>query len=177
MSASESVSTLVALVSAVFAGLAVLAAFRSSSSAERARQSAEDSERRAALRQAISTARELELEAKRITDAAGLAARSRRDLAVFTGNVGGSREGLSRERYAARVKRAEEMADESKPFSGHPNVLAAAPLTDVDRVLTKLIAVLSEATALRDDLEKERAELEAQCTTFREVALQKRTPQ
>lgn len=177
MSASESASAVAAVVSAVFGVLAVVAAFRSASYAQKAHDAAEDAERRGALRQVISTAKEVELEAKRGIDAAALAGRSRNDLAIFAGGLGGSRNRLSQDTYTAKSKRAEEIATEARLFSGMPSTIEKAPPTELDRVLIKLTALLSEAQALREDLERERTELEAQCTTFRQAALQRGTGQ
>lgn len=168
---TESISAVAAVVSAIFGGLAVLAAFRSAAYAQKAHASAEEAEKRSALRQLISTALEAELEARRTTDAAALASRSRNDLAIFTGGLGGSRSKLSQEAYAAKASRAEEIAREARLFSAEPSTLAYAPGAELDRVLTKLLALLSEAKALREDLERERNELEAQCATFRQAAL------
>jgi Flp pilus assembly protein CpaB len=173
MSATESVAAVAAVVSAVFGGLAVVAAFRSAASAQKAQASADDAERRAVLRQVVSTARDTELEAGRGIDAAALAARSRQDLAIFTGGLGGSRSRLSQETYAAKTKRAEEIASEAKLFSGEPIMLEKVPPSELDRVLTKLIALLSEARALREDLERERIDLEGQCATYRKAVLAK----
>ena len=171
MSATESVSAVAAVVSAIFGGLAVIAAFRSASYAQKAQASADDAERRAALRQVLSTARDAELEARRSIDAAALAARARNDLAILTGNLGGSRHRLSQEIFAAKTKRAEEIAGEVRLFSGEPSTLEKAPPIELDRVLTKVSAHFSEARALREDLEREQTDLEGQCATFRRAAL------
>lgn len=173
MSATDTASAIAAVVSAVFGVLAVVAAFRSASYAQKAHDAAEDAERRGALRQVISTAKEVELEARRGIDAAALAGRSRNDLAIFAGGLGGSRNRLSQEGYAAKSKRAEEIASEAKLFAAEPSTLEKAPPLELDRVLIKLTALLSEARALREDLERERTELEAQCATFRQAVLQK----
>jgi hypothetical protein len=173
MSATESVSAVAAVVSAVFGILAVVAAFRSASYAQKAHDAAEDAERRNALRQVMSTAKEAELEARRGIDAAALAGRSRNDLAIFAGGLGGSRNRISQDAYAAKSKRAEEIASEARLFSGEPSTIDKAPPTELDRVLIKVTALLSEAHALRQDLERELTELESQCATFRQAALQK----
>ena len=57
------------------------------------------------------------------------------------------------------------------PFSGEPSTLEKAPLLELDRVLTKVSALLSEVRAFREDLEREQTDLEGQCATFRKEAL------
>ena len=113
MSVTESISAVAAVASAIVGGVAAVAAFRSASHAQKAQKAAEDAERRGALRQLVSTAMEVELEAVRSIDAAALAGRSRSDLAIFAGGLGGSRNSLSQETYTAKSKRAEEIAKEA----------------------------------------------------------------
>ena len=167
MSTPELVSALAAVISAVFGGFAAVAAFRSADSARKAHLSADEAERRAVLRQLILTAKDIELEANRCVDVAELAGRSHRGLANFAGGLGGSRHPLAKDALTEKTKRAEVIGSEGKLFATWPSNLETAPLGEIDRVLTKLLALLSEAKAMRDDLERGRADVERQCDAYR----------
>lgn len=167
MSTPELVSALAAVVSAIAGGFAVVAAFRSADSARKAQLSADEAERRAVLRQVALTGKDIELEAKRCVDAAALAGRSHKDLAIFAGGLGGSRHQLVKDALAEKAKRAEAIEGEGKLFGTWPSTLESAPLSEIDRVLTKLLALLSEAKGMRDDLERDRADVERQCDAYR----------
>lgn len=174
MSTSELVSAVAAVVSAVGGAFAAVAAFRSADSARKAQRSADDAERRATLRQLILTAKDVELQAIRCAEVVTLTVRSYKDLATFTGNVGASRHQLIRDALVAKAKRAEEIRTEGKLFGERPTPLESAPPSELDRVLTKLLALLSETSASREDLERERAEIERQCDAYRKVVIERR---
>lgn len=63
------------------------------------------------------------------------------------------------------------IGSEGKLFATWPSNLETAPLGEIDRVLTKLLALLSEAKAMRDDLERERADVERQCDAYRNLVI------
>lgn len=167
MSTPEFVSAVAAVVSAVGGAFAAVAAFRAANSARQSQSSADETERRAVLRQVVLTGKDIELEAKRCVDAAALASRSHKDLAIFAGGLGGSPHQLATDALAEKTKRAQEIEGEGKLFSTWPSTLESAPLGEIDRVLTKLLALLSEAKGMRDDLERGRAEVDRQCDAYR----------
>jgi hypothetical protein len=171
MSAVELVSSLAAVVSAIGGAFAAIAAFRSADSASKAQFSADEAERRAVLRQVVLAGKDIELEAKRCADAAELAGRSHKNLAIFEGGLGGSRHGLVKNALAEKLKRAEAIEGEGRLFGTWPSTLESAPLSDIDRVLTKLLALLSEAKGMRDALERDRADAERQCDVYRTKAI------
>ena len=167
MSTPELVSALAAVTSAVLGGFAAVAAFRSADSARKAHLAVDEAERRAVLRQLILTAKDIELEANRCVDVAELAGRSHRGLANFAGGLGGSRHQLAKDALTEKTKRAEVIGSEGKLFATWPSSLETAPLSEIDRVLTKLLGLLSEAKAMRDDLERGRTDVERQCDAYR----------
>ena len=167
MSKPELVSAVAAVVSAIGGAFAAVAAFRADDSARKAQSSADETERRAVLRQVVLTGKDIELEANRCVDAAALAGRSHKVLAIFAGGLGGSRHQLVKDALAEKTKRAEAIEGEGKLFGTWPSTLESAPLGEIDRVLTKLLALLSEARGMRDDLERGRADVERQCDAYR----------
>lgn len=167
MSTPELVSAVAAVVSAIGGAFAAVAAFRAADSARQSQSSADEAERRAVLRQVVLTGKDIELEAKRCVDAIALASRSHKDLAIFAGGLGGSRNQLVKDTLAEKTKRVEAIEGEGKLFSTWPSTLESAPLSEIDRVLTKLLALLSEAKGMRDDLERGRADVERQCDAYR----------
>jgi len=167
MTTPEVVSAVAAVVSAIGGGFAAFAAFRSAGSARKAQLSADKAERRSVLRQVVMTAKEVELDAKRCVESASLAERSYDDLAIFTGSLGGSRHRLMEDALSEKTRRAESIKNEARVFSAWPSTLELAPLDEVDRVLTKLLALSSEARAMREDLVRERADVERQCEALR----------
>ena len=173
MSVSEVVSAVAAVFSAIGGTFAAVAAFRSAASARHAQASADEAERRSMLRQLVLTAKDVVLESGRCVTAAALAARSRKDLAIFTNNLGGPSHKLSRDEHEEKTKRAVAIQGEAKVFSDSPHTLRDSPPSELDRVLTKLLSLVSEARSLREDLERERDDLERQCEHFRRAAIEK----
>lgn len=171
VSTAEIVSALAAVLSAIGGGFAAVAAFRSADSARKAQSSADETERRAVLRQVVLTGKDIELEAKRCIDAVTLTSRSYTDLASFTGTLGGSRYQLKKDALEEKGKRAEMIESEGKLFGTWPSNLERAPLGEIDRVLTKLLALLSEVKGMREDLERDRADVERQCDAYRNKAI------
>jgi len=174
MSTAEVVSAVASVVSAVGGAFAAVAAFRSAASAQKAQLSADEAERRVLLREVAVTAKEAELEARRCTNAAALAARARQDLAIFTNNLGGDRHRLSQQAFAEKSERADAIGREAKTFSDSAHVLRDSPPSELDRVLANMLKLLTEAKGLREDLERERDGLERECEPFRAAAIQGR---
>lgn len=172
MLSAEIISAIAAVVSAVGGGFAAVAAFRSADSARKAEQAADEAERRSALRQLVLTAKEVEVEGARCAVVSSAAIRSRRDLAIFSGSLGGSCEKLDAEAFAQKGERAKAIEEEGKLFGAWPSSLAASPLEEIDRVATKLLALRVEAVAMRQDLENQRADLERQNDTYRQKVIQ-----
>jgi|SRR6478672_9266214 len=172
MSTQEIVSAVAAAVSAIGGAFAAVAAFRSADFARKAQLSADESERRSVLRQVILAAKEVQLDAKRCVDATSLLARSYKDLAIFTDNLGGSRYQLMKDAIEEKTKRAEYIENEGSLFSAWPSTLESAPLEEVDRVLTKVLSLSSEARAMYSDLVRERDDVERQCDAYRKSVIE-----
>lgn len=172
MLSAEIISAIAAVVSAVGGAFAAVAAFRSADSARKTEQAAEEMERRSALRQLVVTAKEVEVEGARCAVVSAAAIRSRRDLAIFSGGPGGSREKVDVEALAGKAERANAIEAEGKLFGAWPSSLAASPLEEIDRVATKLLALRTEVIAMRQDLEGQRSDFERQNDTYRQKVIQ-----
>lgn len=173
MSTPEVVSAIAAVVSAIGGGFAAVAAFRSADSAREAQRAADETERRFLLRQVALTAKEVVLEADRTSSAAAITLRSYDDLSVFSGAVGGSRHQLVKDALAEKSQRAKAIGKEGEIFDVWPSSLENAPAAEIDRVLTKLLGLLLEAKGMREDLERERADVERQCDAYRKRVIER----
>ena len=172
MSTPELVSIMAAVASAVGGAFAAVAAFRSAGSARDAQRAADEAERRALLRQVVLTAKDVALEARRTLNAAVLTLRSHKDLATFSGGLGGSRHQLAKDALADKSAGAAAIEKEGKVFDAWPSSLEKAPVAEIDRVLTKLLGLFSEARSAREDLEQERADIERQCDLYRKRVIE-----
>lgn len=175
MSTPEILSLAAAFASATCGVFAAIAAFRSADSARSAQTSADASERRSALRQLVLTANEVGLEAQRCISYAALVARSHQGLAIFTGGPGGSRHQLVKDALAEKSRRAATIEGEGMIFGAWPSTLGDAPLNEIDRVITKLLVLRMDVSAMRSDLENERADVERQCDLFRSKAIEEKS--
>ena len=169
---AEIISVIAAVFSAVGGAFAARAAYLSADSARKAQQAVDEAERRSALRQVVVTAKEVEVEGGRCTAVAAAAIRSCRDLATFSGGLGGSRQKVYVEALEAKAARAAEIEGEGKLFGAWPSSLAASPIGEIDRVAVKLLARRTEAIAMRQDLEGQRADFEGQNSVYRQKVIQ-----
>ncbi len=168
---AEVISAIAAVVSAVGGAFAAIAAFRSADSARKMEQAANETERRSALRQLVVTAKEVEVEGARVTAVATATVLSLRDLAIFSGSPGGSRENAAVAALNLLAVRANAIEAEGKLFGAWPSSLSSSPLEEIDRVATKLWALRIEAVAMRRDIESQRSEFERQNHTYRQKVI------
>jgi len=168
---SAIISVVAAVVSAIAAVSSAIAAFRSASSAREAREAAQTSEKRAALRQLTMTASEVLVEARRAESRGAELKLAYRTLFTFGGSSGGSREGLYLADVDKKLLEVAKLTEYAKPFGSGQNGLMNGPLDEINSRETKLAQVLTQVRAIREDLEREHASVEGQCTTYREKAI------
>ena len=166
------ISAIAAVVSAVGGAFAAIAAFRAAGFARDAHEAAQVSEKRGALRQLTITSNEVLVEAKRAESRATDLKLAYRTLAVFSGASGGSRENLYVTEIDKRLVNVASLSEAAKPFSSGQDSLMNGPAEEISRRETKMAQLLTNVRAIREDLEREHASVEAQCATFREKAIQ-----
>jgi hypothetical protein len=169
---AEYISAAAAVVSAIGGAFAAVAAFRSAASARDAREAAQVSEKRAALRQLTLTAAEVLVEEQRVDARAADLKSSYRDLFTFAGqSAGGKREGMLLSEIEKKITEVTKLSNYAKPFTSESSALRNGPLEEINIREIKLAQKLTQVRAIREDLEREQASVEGQCTTFRERAL------
>lgn len=172
----EIASSIAAVVSAGGGAFAAVAAFRSAGAAREAARSAEDTNRRAMLREVSSTAASILV--------AVLGAKSRateliieyKSAEVFSGSAGhSSLQKLSEITLELQAK-AESYVADAGLFANGATQLAASPAEDIDRVLVRLSGNLQIIQTIRDELDRKYTAMASQNAQHREVALQSRVP-
>jgi hypothetical protein len=173
MSNAEIASAVAAVISAVGGVFAVLAAFRSAKSAQLARQAMTEIEFRERLREVAVAATQISVEADRVKLAAQRLQALRRELAIHTGGLGGSKQKLAEAQIAESLVSAASQAERAKPFENGASNLRKAPPEEVDRVIQSLTSALVRVQAMYAELSTDAASAEAQCAQFREAAIAK----
>lgn len=171
---SAVISATAAVVSAVGGLFAAIAAFRSAESAREARETALTSEKRAVLRQLTVTANEVLVEARRAESRGAELRLAYRTLFIFGGSSGGSSEALYLAEVDKKLAELGELSENAKPFAFGQDSLMNGPIDEIESRETKLAQVLTRVRAIREDLEREHASVEGQCTIYREKAIQGR---
>jgi len=171
VTSSEGITATLALLSLVASVFAAIAAFRSAGSAAATQASADDMEHRAALRQIAMTATEIVVEARRIASRAIHLRLLYSNLAVFSANVGGSRETLSDNAVQEKVGAAEKLADHAKLFLNSAIKLANVPESETDRVQVDLSTKLLEVQAIHLDMERDISDVASQVGDYRRKAI------
>jgi hypothetical protein len=166
------VSALAAVLSAIGGAVAAIAAFRSAGSARDAREAAQVSEKRSALRQLTVTANEVLVEVWRVESRAAELKLSYRTLSTFEGSFGGSRETLYLGEVDRKVATIVNVSEAAKPFASGQDHLMNGPVEEIAAREIKISQLLTEARAIREDLEREHASVQVQCATYREKAIQ-----
>ena len=166
------ISVIASGVSAVGGAFAAVAAFRSAGSARDAYEATQVFEKRSALRQLMVTASEVLVEGRRAESRGAELKLAYRTLSIFAGAFGGSAE---RECLANTDKKLDEvtrLSEYAKPFTCDQAQLMNGPLDEIISRETKMAQVLAQVRAMREDLEREHASVEGQCTTYREKTIQ-----
>jgi hypothetical protein len=168
----EIASAVAAVVSAVGGAFAAVAAFRSADAARGVARAAEESERRALLREVSSAAASIL--------AAVLGATSRgqellleyRSAEVFSGSVGHSGLRQLRESTETLIEKARSFTADAQLFSGGAKSLAGSPTHEVERVRIRLTESLALVQVIREELDRKYKAMAEQNLQHRQVALQ-----
>jgi len=168
------ISAVAAVVSAIGGAFAAIAAFRSAGSARDAHEATQVSEKRSALRQLTVTGNEVLVEARRAESRAAELKLSYRTLFAFGGSSGGSREGLYLAEVDKKLAEIAKLSEAAKPFASGQENLMNGPVDEISSREIRMAQILTQARAIREDLEREHASVEGQCTTYRENVIQGR---
>ena len=171
MTSTETVAATTAILGLVIAALSALAAFRSAASARSAQRWAEEAAQSGALFAAARTAAEILVDLQRIKSSAEHSALAHSTLGVFSGSYQNSGIQQSESKIAKLVEQAEELATYARLFSDTAAKLGQSPQEEITRVHLNLCASQGQVAALREEIERTVASIEAQNTQYRERAL------
>ena len=163
-----------AVVSALGGGFAAWAAFKSAASARMAQESSERAELRTVLRQVSTTAGLIDIEATRVCDRGASLKTAHRGLATLSGATGNSRVKLHESVVDEKTKKAEDLAADAELWKDGAPGLQSAPAEEIDRVQRRLFVNLRAVEAIREDLDRELAVIESQCSEYRQRMLSQR---
>lgn len=166
------ISAIAAVVSAVGGCFAAVAAFRSAGFARTANEAAQLSEKQAALRQMSVTASEVLVEAERANTRGVDLKNAYQTLSAFAGQSGGSRLGLYIDKVDKKLKDTEELSQKARPFISGVEDLINGPLLEMNSREIAMTQALTKIRAIREDLEREHASIEAQNKTYRDKVIQ-----
>lgn len=171
MAAPEIISAIAAVVSAIGGAFATVAAFRSATAARDAARSADETCRRAMLRD-VSAAADSILVAVLGVKSRGTELMSEYTSAeVFSGSAGNSSLRQMREAALGLVAQAESFVEDAKLFVNGARSLHTSPLDEVDRVLVRLSGKLKLAHTIHDELDRKHITISAQNAQHRQAAL------
>jgi hypothetical protein len=153
--------------------LSALATFRSADSARAAHRSTEETAQRVALLTAANAANEVLAELQRVTARAAELHTACVTLDAFSGSYENSGIKQVKAEVAERAKRAAEISEHARLFVNGRSRLQDAPPADIDRVQVRLSSALLEVRAIREELDRKHASIEAQNAQFRERALKR----
>lgn len=161
------------MVSAIGGAAACIAAFRSSGHAKKAFEENQKMEKSFALRQLSINAHQVVVEVDRIKwTAQGLTA-AYKELAVFAGADGGSRQTVMLAEVDEKIQSAEALKEKASPFIELNHDLLHGPLEEISSREVLMSQLQVEATALREKVEIELYEAQAQNAAYREKAIHK----
>ena len=167
----EFISVVAAVVSAVGGAFAAVAAFRSATSARQAQAAAEKSQKSGTLRQLAIAANEVLVEARRAEARTAELKLRYGELFAFAGTTGSSSEGLYLSEVDKKLAEVAQLSDYATPFTSDLSQLANGPLDEISNRETILAQTLTRVRAIREDLEREQASIEADFAALRERAL------
>lgn len=159
------------IVTAVAAFLSALAAWKAVSHAKSASQSAEMAEKRILVREIVKGCRETISITARVQDLATQALGLIKDLAIFAGQFGGSRQKVfEQEIEKDKDKMAEVVKTINALFSSEVE-LHNFDIEHLNTLYAKMSVHLAEATAVREKLEAKIVSLNNEIKPFRERAI------
>lgn len=169
-------TAIAAVVSAVGGAFAAVAAFRSAGAAREAARSAEDTNRRAMLREVSSAAASILVAVLGVKSRGTELIIEYNSAEVFSGSAGNSSLQKLRENTLELQAKAESYVADAGLFVNGATQLAASPAEDIDRILVRLSGNLQIIQTIRDELDRKYTSMASQNAQHREVALQSRVP-
>lgn len=170
----EIASAVAAVISAIGGAIAAVAAFRSAASARDATRQAEESERRALLREVSTTAASIQAVVLGVSSRGQELLLEYRTAEVFSGSAQNSALMQLRESTEKLIEQARSAVGDAQLFSGGAKSLSSAPFEDVERVRTRLTETLSLVQVIREELDRKYVDIASKNMQHRQVILQAR---
>lgn len=171
MTTAENLNIIVAGISAIATALAVFAAFRSAKSAEEAQRALIDSQLSAGRREVAQLVTGCAAEYRRVKFQALTLKVLNRDLAFYSGAIGGSAHARTEASVAKMLEAAEVSFRPAAAFSGDPAAVSRLVPEDVDRLCVDLTMRLGELQSIGDELTRESRSREDQVLQHRAQGL------
>ncbi|WP_439587668.1 hypothetical protein [Hydrogenophaga sp.] len=156
-----------AFVSAIGGAIAAWAAFKSARSAQKSQESGDALAQKFALRDVALAAGEVRVESNRVLHRAQQLKLSYRDLFIMSGSAVHSSEQLCMAEIEKKVLRVSALAADAANFSDGADNLKRSTIDDIFRVETRLTSSIKEVRAIREDLDRENDQIDAQCAERR----------
>lgn len=170
----EIATAVAAVVSAAGGAFAAIAAFRSAATARDATRQAEESERRALLREVSSAAASIQAVALGVSSRGQELLLEYRSVEVFSGSADHSGLRQLRESTEKLIEKARPLADDAQLFSGGAKSLVDASVQEIEHVRTRLTESLSLVQVIREELDRKYLAIASQNLQHRQVILQAR---
>jgi hypothetical protein len=168
----EIASAVAAVVSAIGGAFAAVAAFRSAASARDATRQAEESERRALLREVSTAAASIQAVVLGVSSRGQELLLEYRSAEVFSGSADHSALPKLRESTENLIEKARSFVEDAQLFSGGAKSLSDAPVEEVERVRTRLTENLTLVQVIREELDRKYLDMASKNMQHRQVILQ-----
>lgn len=158
---AENISTLAAAASALAGIYAAVAAARSAGSARVAQEAAAESERRVAVRLLSVASADVQVEYQRAQACASDLLSGYQNLEARSGSFQNSGIAERVTKVRERINGVGADVEHAVSFRHGALVLQQSPISDVEREHIRVATTLTQVRALREELDRERAVLEA----------------
>ena len=172
----EIASAVAAIISAIGGAFAAIAAFRSAASARDATRQAEDSERRALLREVSTAAASIQAVVLGVSSRGQELLLEYRSAEVFSGSAENSALLQLRKSTESLIEKARSFVEDAQLFSGGAKSLSDAPISEVERVRTRLTETLSLVQVIREEFDRKYLDMASKNMQHRQVILQAQKP-
>ena len=165
------ISVIGGTLAAVGGLFAAIAAFRSAGIAKTAANHAQEVERRSLLREVTAVGQSVIAESFRVDDLSNNLKRAYRNLSVFAGQTGGSREKVHVEEVEKKQREVVTLQQGAMGSLENRESLRAMSEEELTGLLTKFEGYLIEIRRVKEKLGQELASVEQQNQLFREKAI------
>lgn len=165
------ISIIASVVSAIGAAAACIAAFKSAGHAKEAFDEGQKADKRFALRQLSLTAHQVSVQADRVKWTAQGLRSEYQILAAFSGASGSSRLSVLTKEVDEKVQIADALQLKAKPFIKLQMALLSGSLDEITAREVTMSQHLTEVIGLREKVEIELTNIQAQNSTYREIAI------